>query len=204
MVARPTDSNLSLPSRRSFLGLTAAASAAVAMRIVTEPMLAYAAKKPGPMSQDEIHIDANENPLGPSASARAAAAAILPQGGRYSDWLTDDLVKLLAEMEGVKVGQVRVYPGSSEPLHHTVAGFTSKQRSYVTADPGYEAGMFAANTARRRGVSRKVRAPAGRSLSRSSSLCTRSRNSRDAASIIRAGISSQPISSRKSGITFDP
>ena len=116
------------------------------MRIVTEPMLAYAAKKPAaPRSGDEIHIDANENPLGPSASARAAAAAILPQGGRYSDWLTDDLVKTLAEVEGVKVGQVRVYPGSSEPLHHTVAGFTSKQRSFVTADPGYEAGMFAAN-----------------------------------------------------------
>jgi histidinol-phosphate aminotransferase len=42
----------------------------------------------------------------------------------------------------VKVEQVRVYAGSSEPLHHTVAAFCSPQRSYVTADPGYEAGMF--------------------------------------------------------------
>lgn len=146
MVARPTgNDNPFLPSRRSFLGLTATASAAMAMRIVTEPMLAYAAKKPAPRSNDEIHIDANENPLGPSASARAAATAILSQGGRYSDWLTDDLVKTLADMEGLKVEQVRVYPGSSEPLHHTVAGFTSRQRSFVTADPGYEAGIFAAN-----------------------------------------------------------
>ncbi len=146
MVARPTgNNNLSLPSRRSFLSLTAATAAAMAMRIVTEPMLAYAAKKPSSMSKDEIHIDANENPLGPSASARAAATAILSQGGRYSDWLTDDLVKTLADMEGLKVEQVRVYPGSSEPLHHTVAGFCSRQRSFVTADPGYEAGVFAAN-----------------------------------------------------------
>jgi histidinol-phosphate/aromatic aminotransferase/cobyric acid decarboxylase-like protein len=30
-------------------------------------------------------------------------------------------------------------------LHHTVAAFASPQRSYVTADPGYEAGMFTAN-----------------------------------------------------------
>jgi histidinol-phosphate aminotransferase len=37
-----------------------------------------------------------------------------------------------------------VYAGSSEPLHHTVAAFSSAQRSYVTADPGYEAGMITA------------------------------------------------------------
>ena len=139
------NNDLSLPfaSRRSFLSLSAAASAALALRIVTEPMLAHARVHNVP--KDAIRIDANENPLGPSASARDAAAAIVPQGGRYSDWLTDDLVKTLAEMEGLKVEQVRVYAGSSEPLHHTVAAFASPQRSYVTADPGYEAGMFAAN-----------------------------------------------------------
>jgi histidinol-phosphate aminotransferase len=138
------DPKMSFASRRSFLGLSAAASAALALRIVTEPMLAYAKRRVS-NDKDAIHIDANENPLGPAESARVAAAAILSQGGRYSDWLTDDLVKMLAEVEGVKPEQVRVYPGSSEPLHHTVAAFASKERSYVTADPGYEAGMFAAN-----------------------------------------------------------
>ena len=137
------DLSLSSASRRSFLSLSAAASAALALRIVTEPMLAHARVHNFP--KDAIWIDANENPLGPGASAREAAAAIVPQGGRYSDWLTDDLVKTLAEMEGLKLEQVRVYAGSSEPLHHTVAAFASAQRSYVTADPGYEAGMFAAN-----------------------------------------------------------
>ena len=112
------------------------------MRIITEPMLAHARVHNVP--KDAIRIDANENPLGPGALAREAAAAILPQGGRYSDWLTDDLVKTLSEMAGLKPEQVRVYPGSSEPLHHSVAAFASAQRSYVTADPGYEAGMFAA------------------------------------------------------------
>jgi len=141
---------LSLPSasRRSFLSLSAGASAALALRIVTEPMLAYAARESLPtdgVKMDGVKIDANENPLGPAASAREALAAIVPQGGRYSFWLNDDLVKTLAETEGLKPEQLRVYPGSSEPLHHAVAVFTSPQRSYVTADPGYEAGMIVAH-----------------------------------------------------------
>jgi len=144
MVRRDNDFSFPFPaaSRRSFLSLSAAASAAVALRIVTEPMLAHARLHNFP--KDGIRIDANENPLGPCASAREAAAAMVAQGGRYSDWLTDDLVKTLAEMEGLKLEQVRIYAGSSEPLHHTVAAFASAQRSYVTADPGYEAGMFTA------------------------------------------------------------
>ncbi len=143
MATQGNDLSVPSASRRSFLSLSAAASAAIALRIVTEPMLAHARLHTFP--KDGIRIDANENPLGPCASAREAAAAIIPQGGRYSDWLTDDLVKTLAEMEGLKPEQIRVYPGSSEPLHHTVAAFASPQRSYVTADPGYEAGMFAAH-----------------------------------------------------------
>jgi histidinol-phosphate aminotransferase len=137
------DSAFSFTSRRSFLSLSAAASAALALRIVTEPMLAGARVKNVP--KDAIRIDLNENPLGPCASAREAVAAIAGQGGRYCDWLTDDLVKALAEMEGLKVEQIRVYAGSSEPLHHSIAAFISPQRSYVTADPGYEAGMYVAN-----------------------------------------------------------
>src|SRR5580692_9306907 len=138
-----SDLNILSASRRSFLSLSAAASAALALRIVTEPMLAHARVHNVP--KDAIRIDANENPLGPCSSARDAATAIVPQGGRYSDGLTDDLVKTLAEVEGLKPDQIRVYPGSSEPLHHVVAIFCSAQRSYVTADPGYEAGMFTAN-----------------------------------------------------------
>ena len=144
------DRSVSSASRRSFLSLSAAASAALAMRIVTEPMLARAARHK--LTHEGVMIDANENPLGPCPAAREAVAAIAPQGGRYSDWLTDDLVKQIAQVEGLKPEFVRVYPGSSEPLHHTVAAFASPQRSYVTADPGYEAGMFAAEAMKARVV----------------------------------------------------
>ena len=129
-------------SRRAFLQLSAAATAAMALRIATEPSLAAADRKP--ISPGAIVIDANENPLGPCEAARKAIADIAPQGGRYSSWLTEELVKALAEAHGLKPEYVRVFPGSSEPLHFAVLSFTSPARSYVTADPGYEAGMRAA------------------------------------------------------------
>jgi histidinol-phosphate aminotransferase len=139
------DSIVPSSSRRSFLGLSAlglsaAASGALAFRVITEPMLAHAFAQN--VSKNGIRIDANENPLGPSTSAREAAGAIVANGGRYCDWLTDDLTKTMAAAHGLTVEQVLIYPGSSEPLHHAVRVFASPQRSYVTADPGYEAGMF--------------------------------------------------------------
>jgi len=151
---------VSSPSRRAFLSKSAlgvsalglsAASAGVALRVITEPMLAYAAAAPR-MGHDGIRIDANENPLGPCAAAREAVAAIAPQGGRYSMWLTDDLTKQLAQVTGLPAEYVHIYAGSSEPLHSAVAAFASPQRSYVTADPGYEAGMFAAEGVKARVV----------------------------------------------------
>jgi histidinol-phosphate aminotransferase len=132
-------------SRRSFLHLSAAATAAAALRIVTEPMLARAEVKAFP--KDAVIIDANENPLGPATAAREAIAAITPQGGRYSLQLTEDLEKTFAQVEGLKLEYVRPSPGSSASLHYTVLAYTSPARSYVTADPGYEAGMHAASIA---------------------------------------------------------
>ena len=140
-------------SRRSFLQASTAASAALAFRIVTEPMLAYAARPSVP--EGAVMIDSNENPLGPCASAREAVAAIIPQGGRYLNPLTDQLATQFAQNVGVTGEHVTVFAGSSEPLHYTVRAFTSPQASYVTADPGYEAGMHAAKN----GGARVVKVP---------------------------------------------
>jgi histidinol-phosphate aminotransferase len=140
---RMSDNGLLLKgSRRAFLQLSAAATAAMAFRIATEPSLAAEDRKtyhPG-----AVVIDANENPLGPCDAARKAIVDMAPQGGRYSYWLKEEFVKTFTEMEGLKPEYVRVFPGSSEPLHFSVLAFTSPARSYVTADPGYEAGMRAA------------------------------------------------------------
>lgn len=138
----PRTEGFSSLSRRSFLHASTVASAALALRIVTEPMLAYAEWPTYP--KDAVLINANENPLGPCAAAREAVVAIAPQSGRYLDHLTDELVKQFAQSVGVTAEQVKLYAGSSEPLHYTVMAFTSPQASFVTADPGYEAGMHAA------------------------------------------------------------
>ena len=132
-------------SRRSFLQASSMASAALAMRIVTEPILAYAAAPPHP--KGAVLINANENPLGPCASAREAVAAVTPQGGRYLTESTDELMEVFAKSVGVPHEQLAIYAGSTPPLIFTVHTFCSPQASYVTADPGFEAGMFAAQRA---------------------------------------------------------
>ena len=133
-------------SRRMFLQLSVAATAAAALRIVNEPLLAAAAieRDRREFPPGSAVINANENPLGPCDAARAAVVAMAPQGGRYSYWLTDELINIFAQQEGLKRENIRVFPGSSEPLHFSVLAFTSPTKSYVTADPGYESGMHAA------------------------------------------------------------
>lgn len=139
-------------SRRSFLQLSAGAAAATfaagAATALAAPKLALTTPLPqpldGPHSADAVVIDANENPLGPCTTARAALINVVPQGGRYSDWLTRDLVATFTSLEGLKPEYIRAFPGSGGPLHYTVLSFTSPSKSYVTADPGYEAGMHAA------------------------------------------------------------
>jgi histidinol-phosphate aminotransferase len=127
-------------SRRSFLHLTATASAAAAFRLMTEPMLAAAARR-RPHDANAVLIDSNENPLGPSQAACDAMAAVIPQGGRYADNLTDELVNTFAQMEGLNPDWIHATVGSTPPLSLAVLAFTSPQKSYVTADPSFETGM---------------------------------------------------------------
>lgn len=138
-------------SRRSFLQFSAAASVAAALPVFTESMLAQGARPRMPEPPPgAVVIDANENPLGPCQAARDAMAGILPQGGRYQSYLTDDLVKTFAQLEGLKPEYIRVTAGSTPALSLAVLAFTSPQKSYVTADPSFEIGMMMAgrNSAR--------------------------------------------------------
>jgi histidinol-phosphate aminotransferase len=133
-------------SRRTFFGLAAAATAAAAVPIMTEPQLALAQRRrvAHDYAPGAVRIDANENPLGPCSGACAVMSSMLPEGGRYDFELTQKLVDTFSASEGLKSEYVLPYAGSSDPLHYTVLAFTSKDHSYVTADPGYEAGMYAA------------------------------------------------------------
>jgi histidinol-phosphate aminotransferase len=128
------------------LRAAAAASAVAALPALTEPQLAHAQRRmmAKHIPADAVRIDANENPLGPCSGACASISSLIPEGGRYDSDLTEKLANTFASIEGLKPEYVSVYAGSSEPLHYSVMSFTSPAQPYVTADPGYEAGMRAA------------------------------------------------------------
>jgi histidinol-phosphate aminotransferase len=131
-------------SRRSFFRFAAGASALASMPILTEARLAMAERPKFADPNKGIHIDANENPLGPSEAARQAIANIIPKGGRYEFTMEEDLAETFAKIEGLNPQSVIPFAGSSEPLHYTVLAFTGKDKPLVVADPGYEAPMWAA------------------------------------------------------------
>jgi histidinol-phosphate aminotransferase len=134
-------------SRRNFMRLAAATSAFASIPILTEARLAYAQRPKFADPNKGIHIDANENPLGPSEGARAAIANIIPKGGRYEFNMQAELTEAFAKIEGLDPESVVAYAGSSEPLHYPVLAFTSPSKPLVTADPGYEAPVWAAQAA---------------------------------------------------------
>ena len=90
---------------------------------------------------EAVHIDSNENPLGPCAEGIEAIAKIAPFGGRYSPHGEQgDLVTAIAEMEGVKESYISPFAGSSDPLHRAACAFTAPKRNWVMANPGYGGG----------------------------------------------------------------
>jgi histidinol-phosphate aminotransferase len=134
-------------SRRTFFRYAAGASAVATMPILTEAHLALAQRPHFNDPNIGIHIDANENPMGPCEAARQAMIDIVPRGGRYLMDMEEDLTNTFAKIEGLDPESVAAYAGSSEPLHYTVLTFTDKNRPLVVADPGYEAPTWAAQIA---------------------------------------------------------
>lgn len=98
----------------------------------------------GPLPDGAVKINANENPLGPCPEAAEAIYGVVKKGGRYMYEETFAFSKTLAEQEGVKQNYVMPFAGSSDPLHRTVLAYTSPDKPFVMADPGYEAGQRAA------------------------------------------------------------
>ena len=130
-------------TRRHLGRISALAGIGASLPFYNEPALAQLSKIDNAPA-DAVMINANENPLGPSPEAMEAVHKITMQGGRYLFGETDKLQALLARQEGLKPEYVKIYPGSSAPLHEAVLAFTSPTKPYITGDPGYEAGDRAA------------------------------------------------------------
>ena len=131
-------------SRRSFGRIAAMLSAGAALPFFTEPGLAQLSEIQGPVPDDAVMINSNENPLGPCPEARKAAHDMVEKGGRYLFGLANDFQSTLAEQEGLKRSYVKAYAGSSAALAQAAIAFTSPERAFVTAAPGYESGENAA------------------------------------------------------------
>ncbi|HEY3840270.1 MAG TPA: pyridoxal phosphate-dependent aminotransferase [Bryobacteraceae bacterium] len=130
-------------SRRNFGQIATMIAGASALPFYNEPALAQLSRVRD-IPPDAVLINANENPLGPCAEARDAVHNIVAKGGRYHYEETDKVAKILAEQEGVKPEYIRIYAGSSAPLHQMVLAFTTPTKALVKGDPGYEAGERAA------------------------------------------------------------
>jgi histidinol-phosphate aminotransferase len=131
-------------SRRNFGRLASLLTAGAALPFYNEAALAQLSMVRD-IPADAVKINANENPMGPCAEAADAIHAAVRNGGRYMYEKTYELSETLAEQEGLKPSYVESYAGSSAPLHQAVLAFCSKDRPFVKADPGYEAGERAAN-----------------------------------------------------------
>ena len=141
-------------SRRSFGRLATMFAAGSALPFAGEFALAQVAIDSRKLPPGAVKIDNNENPLGPCRESLEIMHSILPQGGRYMFYLPAELEELLGAQEGLKgsgrrgESYVQVHDGSSAPLLQAVLSFTSPTRSFVIADPGYEAGAEAARFVR--------------------------------------------------------
>jgi histidinol-phosphate/aromatic aminotransferase/cobyric acid decarboxylase-like protein len=130
-------------TRRGFGRVATLLAAGSSLPFYNEPALAQFSKIEN-APPDAVMINANENPMGPCPEAREAVANVISRGGRYLYGETDRLAALLAQQEQLKQNYVRIFAGSSAPLHQAVLAFTSPSKALVTADPGYEAGERAA------------------------------------------------------------
>ena len=131
-------------SRRHFGRFATMMAAGAALPFYSESAMAQLSMIKGPMPPDAVKINANENPMGPCPEAAEAIYNVVQKGGRYLYEETFEMQKTLAEIEGVKPDYVHPYAGSSAPLHQAVLAFCSPKNSFVTGDPGYEAGERAA------------------------------------------------------------
>ena len=131
-------------TRRGVLRVFALAGAGAAIPFGSERALAQLSNLGKRPTKGSVVINANEFPEGPSAAALDALVAVARNGNRYQYPETSELIETAAKLEGLRAENYVAYAGSSLALHHGVIAFTSPERALVTAEPGYEAAVRAA------------------------------------------------------------
>lgn len=80
---------------------------------------------------------ANENPYGPSPTARLTIMEAVSSGNRYGQGDAGKLIEMIAEKEGVSKEYIMLGPGSSDLLEKTAISHFMEGGNIVSADPAY-------------------------------------------------------------------
>lgn len=90
-----------------------------------------------PKKERYARLTSNENPFGPSASAKKALKAALDDAFLYPREYRQKLISLIAQEEGVTEDHILLGAGSSELLHATARVYGGANGKVVSADPTY-------------------------------------------------------------------
>ena len=125
-------------SRRSLLALGAA--------LPVMGQLKWALASPAPTKSDQVLLNYNESPYGPSDAARQAMQRAIAASGRYPYPDMYALAALFAQQQGIAEDNVGVFAGSMAALRYAVLAFASQTRGLVMATPSYEVPRQAAES----------------------------------------------------------
>ncbi|MBL8630138.1 MAG: histidinol-phosphate aminotransferase family protein, partial [Rhodospirillaceae bacterium] len=126
-------------SRRDMFRTASTAVAASALaQVAAQPAFAQQAPSSSSSAGGLLRLSANENPYGPSESAKQAMTAALGEGWKYPTTEMGQLAKLIAEREGVAPENVLITEGSAEVLRITALLYGSHGQEMVAARPTFE------------------------------------------------------------------
>ena len=134
-------------NRRELMKLSGMGVAGLA---VTAPKIRSAFA--GDIPQNQLaDLSGNENPYGPAPLVREALGGKIEMVNRYFYAKQKELVKQIAEHEGVTTDHIVLGAGSSEVLCASILAYTSSEKRVLTADQSYSAIPAFTN-----GIGRKV------------------------------------------------
>jgi histidinol-phosphate aminotransferase len=158
-------------TRRELAALAAAGTLAAFVDAFIAPPAARARLSRG-MPRDMVQLNANENPYGPSAAARAAMVRAHDVAARYPGDLEEELKVTLAALHGVGTDQVLLGCGSGEILRMADMAFLAPDHPVVVAEPTFEAVLGYAGAAHADAVKVPLDGDFRHDLPRMAAACT--------------------------------